>query len=80
LEIEAVPVRERCIFVRLDMPTYANLAVGADELRIRVRDVASGDWGDGDAFPAWFGGRETADVGVDPGADRAEGVVVCGGC
>jgi hypothetical protein len=60
------------------VPAHNHLSVGTDELRVRVRDVAARDGGDGHVFPAGRGGREAADVGVDPGADGAEGVVVWG--
>jgi hypothetical protein len=76
-QVEAIPVNSNCIFVGFKVPAYADFAVPADVLRVRGRDVSAGDGSDFDALPAWLGGREAADVGVDPVADCAEGVVVC---
>jgi len=69
------------IIVRLDAPAHNHLAVRTDEPRIGVRDVATRSRGNSHALPARFGGREAANVGVDPVAYGAEGIVICSkGC
>jgi hypothetical protein len=79
-QVEAVPVSRNRILIGFKVPAYADFAVAANILRVRGRDVSAGDGSDFDALPAWFCWREAADVGVDPVADCAEGVVVCRTC
>jgi hypothetical protein len=79
-QVEAIPVSRNCILVELEAPAYADFAVAANVLRVRGRDVSTGDGSDFHALPAWLGGREATDVSVDPVADCAEGVVVCRAC
>lgn len=76
-EMETVPVRRDLILVRLKVPSYADFAVRTDVFRIGVSDVTAWDGSDKSALPARLGGREAADVGMDPVGDGAEGVVVC---
>lgn len=78
--METVPVRRDGIIVVLKVPLYGDFTVSADVLRGRRGNVPARDWSNVDAFPAWFSGRKTTDIGVDPITDRAKCVVICTTC